>query len=66
MLVSPGMNEMMGREILQDRLREAEQHRLLRRAEAARRPEPKVGLLVAIRQALAARRTFVRPTPAAS
>ena len=64
-MLNPTILEMTGRQIMQDRMREAEQHRLLRRAEATRRPQPKVGLLSAIRQALAVRRTFVRPTPAA-
>jgi len=59
------MREMTSRHIMEDRMREAEQYRLLKRAEAARRSVPRQGLLASIRHALAVRRTFVRPTIAA-
>ncbi|MGH2437873.1 MAG: hypothetical protein ACRDFA_12895 [bacterium] len=48
---------------MRDRLHEAEEYRLLKRAEAARRPAPRRSLLAAIRQVLAARR-FIKPTAA--
>ncbi|MEX0765580.1 MAG: hypothetical protein WD140_02125 [bacterium] len=48
---------------MRDRLHEAEEYRLLKRAEAARLPAPRRGLLSGIRQALAARR-LIKPTAA--
>lgn len=65
MLNNSMLNEMTSKYIMQDRLREAEQYRLLKRSEEARRSQPKRGLLRAFRQALALRRTIVRPTTAA-
>lgn len=65
MFDNPTMREFTSKHILHDRLREAEQQRLLKRAEAARRPVQRRGLLAVIRQVLAARRTFERPTTAA-
>lgn len=61
MLNNSTLNEMTGKYIMQDRLREAEHYRLFKRAEEARRSQPKRGLLATFRKALALRRTFVRP-----
>ncbi|MGH2426720.1 MAG: hypothetical protein ACRDF1_10650 [bacterium] len=63
MFYNAALHEMTARHIMRDRLHEAEEYRLLKRAEAARRPAPRRGLLAAIRQALAARR-FIKPTAA--
>jgi len=63
MLNNSMLNEMTSKYIMQDRVREAEQYRLTRRAEVARRPAPRRGLLAAIRQAIVARR-FIKPTAA--
>lgn len=65
MFHNSALHEMTARHIMRDRLHEAEEYRLLKRAEAARRPAPRRGFLAAIRQALAIRRTFVRQTIAA-
>jgi len=65
MFDNPAMRDFTSKHILHDRLREAEQYRLLKRAEAARRAKPKAGLLASIRNTLGLRRTFVRPTTAA-
>lgn len=62
MLDNVAMREYLGKHIREDRMREAEQYRLVKSAEAARRSVPRQGLLASIRQALAVRRTFVRPT----
>lgn len=64
MLSNSMLNEMTSKYIMQNRLREAEQYRIMRRAEVARRPRKSSGVFGVIRQALA-RRTFVRPTTAA-
>lgn len=66
MFHNSALNEMASKHIMADRIREAEQYRLLKRAEAARRPQPgkSNGFLGVIRQTLA-RRTFSKPTAAA-
>lgn len=63
MFYNAALHEMTARHIMRDRLHEAEEYRLLKRAEEARRPAPRRGSLAAIRQALAARR-FIKPTAA--
>lgn len=63
MFYNAALHEMTARHIMRDRLHEAEEYRLLKRAEAARRPGPRRGLLAAVRQALAARR-FTKSTAA--
>lgn len=63
MLNNSMLNEMTSKYIMRDRLHEAEEYRLLKRAEEARRLAPRRGSLAAIRQALAARR-FIKPTAA--
>jgi len=65
MFYNSALHEMTAEHIMRDRLREAEQYRLLKRAEAARRSASRRGFLALIRQALAVRRRFIRPTAAA-
>lgn len=65
MFHNSALNEMTSKHIMRDRLNEAEQHRLLKQAEVARRQarRKRTSILGVIRQTLA-RRAVVRPTTA--